>query len=86
MGDHTASTPTREEINAWLTANCGTGLPYSSATDQAGMLHGLAYILRQIEGTNNYDVRIGQTNAATSALRLALDHFAIAALTTQGKP
>jgi len=76
----TEGEPAREELSAWLTANCGIGIPYGPATDEASMLHGLAYVLRQIEGTNKYDVRIGQTNSATTALRMALDHFACAAL------
>lgn len=76
------SEPTREELNEWLTANCGRGLPYAVATDEATMLHGLAYILRQIEGTASYKVHIGQTMEARSALRMALDHFARQALAT----
>lgn len=72
--------PTRDVIDNWLEANCGNGVPFAEATDQKTMLHGLAYILRQIEGTNRYMVNIGQTGPATSALRMALDHFAIAAL------
>lgn len=70
----------REEIDAWLEANCGKGLPFKEATDQASMLHGLAYVLRQIESTNKYMVNIGQTGPAVSALRMALDHFARAAI------
>jgi len=73
-------TPTREEIDAWLEANCGRGLPYADATDEPTMLHGLAYILRQIEGTNSYKVLIGQSGPATTALRMALDHFAADAI------
>ncbi len=78
--------PTREDIDAWLKANCGVGIPFKDATDNASMLHGLAYILRQIEGTNKYTVNIGQTGPATSALRMALDRFAVDALTTEGQP
>lgn len=78
--------PTREEIDAWLKANCGVGIPFKDATDNASMLHGLAYILRQIEGTNKYMVNIGQTGPATSALRMALDRFAVAALSAEGQP
>lgn len=70
----------REAIDAWLRANCGNGLPYGEAYDQASMLHGLAYVLRQIESTDSYKVNIGQCTSATSALRMALDHFAAAAL------
>lgn len=44
------------------------------------MLHGLAYVLRQIEGTESYRPHIGQTTSARTALRLALDHFATEAL------
>jgi len=66
----------QEAIDAWLAQNCGTGLPYGEATDDAGMLHGLAYVLRQIEGTASYKVHIGQCNSATSAIRRALEHFA----------
>jgi hypothetical protein len=72
--------PTREELDNWLEANCGNGLPYGEATDQASMLHGLAYVLRQIEGTNRYMVNIGQTSSATSAIRMALDRFAAEAI------
>lgn len=72
--------PTREELDAWLEANCGNGMPHGEATDTSSMLHGLAYILRQIEGTDRYMVNIGQTTSATSALRLALDRFAVEAL------
>lgn len=72
---------TREQMDAWLEANCGAGLPYAEATDDAGMLHGLAYVLRQIESSSTYRPHIGQCTPATSALRMALDHFARAALT-----
>lgn len=70
----------REQLDAWLAENCGAGLPHGEATDESGMLHALAYILRQIEGTNSYYAHIGQTNSATSGLRMALDHFATEAL------
>lgn len=73
--------PTLEQMQDWLVANCGKGLPYGEAKDRAGMLHGLAYVLRQIEGTNSYKVNIGQCNSATSAIRMALEHFAREALT-----
>lgn len=73
--------PSRGEMDAWLTANCGQGLPHGEANDVPSMLHGLAYILQQIEGTSTYRPHIGQTTAATSALRMALDHFARATLT-----
>ena len=72
--------PTRDQIDAWLEANCGKGIPYGDATDQASMLHGLAYVLRQIESTDSYRPFIGQCNSATSSLRMALDHFAVTAL------
>lgn len=72
--------PTRAEIDAYLQEACGKGIPYAEATDHASMMHGLAYILRQIEGTSSYKVNIGQTGPATSSLRMALDHFARAAL------
>lgn len=72
---------TRTEIDAYLEEACGKGIPYVEATDQASMMHGLAYILRQIEGTNSYKVNIGQTGPATSALRMALTRFAEQALT-----
>lgn len=73
----------RQSIDAWLEKNCGVGIPYQNATDTASMLHGLAYVLRQIESTNRYMVNIGQTGPATSALRMALDHFALSALSAQ---
>lgn len=76
----------RATLDAWLEANCGVGVPYDDATDEAGMLHGLAYVLRQIEGTNKYMVNIGQTNSATTALRMALDHFARRALASTQAP
>lgn len=72
--------PSREDIDAWLKDNCGVGIPFKDATDSASMLHGLAYILRQIESTNKYMVYIGQTGPATSALLMALDRFAVEAL------
>jgi hypothetical protein len=72
--------PSRDAIDAWLSTHCGAGIPFKDARDEASMLHGLAYVLRQIEGTNKYTVNIGQTGPATSALRMALDHFAIRAL------
>lgn len=77
------SEPTREEIDEWLTDNCGKGLPHGEATDEASMLHGLSYVLRQIEGTNSYRPHIGQCTSATTALRMALDHFAIHAIRSQ---
>lgn len=70
---------TREDMDAWLQANCGVGIPFREATDESSMMHGLAYILRQIESTRSYSVHIGQCGPATSALRMALDHFARAA-------
>lgn len=70
----------REAIDAWLEANCGAGIPFAEATDRTSMLHGLAYVLRQIESTSSYKVHIGQCGPATSALRMALDFFAQAAL------
>jgi hypothetical protein len=74
--------PTLEQVEDWLVANCGKGVPHGVAKDRAGMLHGLAYVLRQIESTNSYKVHIGQCTEATSALRMALEHFARQALTT----
>lgn len=74
------SEPTRKQIDAWLERNCGTGIPFEEASDTKTMLHGLAYILRQIESTDRYMVSIGQTTPATSSLRMALDNFAIDAL------
>lgn len=74
----------REDLDEWLTKNCGNGLPFfGEASSEEQMLHGLAYVLRQIEGTNRYMVHIGQTTAATSSLRMALDHFAMLALTAK---
>lgn len=73
--------PTREQLDEWLRQNCGADIPHGEATDEASMLHGLAYVLRQIEGTSSYKVNIGQTVSARSALRMALDHFARKALT-----
>lgn len=78
--------PTREQMDEWLAANCGRGLPHGEAKDGVAMLHGLAYLLRQIEGTNSYKVNIGQCVSATSALRMALDHFAKQALCLQPQP
>jgi len=71
---------TREEIDAWLASHCGIGLPYKEALDEASMLHGLAYVLRQIGCAPGYKVNIGQIGPALTALQLALDHFAITAL------
>lgn len=71
----------REQIDEWLEANCGKGIPYGEAQDFSSMLHGLAYTLRQIEGTTSYRPHIGQSISAASALRMALDHFATEALT-----
>lgn len=76
---------TREQIDSWLTENCGKGLPHGDAHDEKTMLHGLSYVLRQIENEVTYRPRIGQTNSATSSLRMALDKFAIAALAGQEK-
>jgi len=70
----------QERIDAWLSANCGTGLPYVEATDDASMLHGLAYVLRQIEGNTSYKVHIGQSGPAASAIRRALEQHARAAI------
>lgn len=70
----------RVQLDAWLSENCGSGIPHGEATNEASMLHGLAYVLRQIESTDSYRPNIGQTNSATSALRMALDHFAAAAI------
>lgn len=76
--------PTRDQLDEWLTANCGKGLPHGEATDEASMLHGLSYVLRQIENTSTYRPHIGQCTSATSALRMALDHFARKALSENG--
>lgn len=84
-GEAEPAAVTREAIDTWLTANCGVGIPYNEATDLGSMLHGIAYILRQIEGTKTYKVNIGQVGPATSALRMALDHFATEALSTLSK-
>lgn len=73
----------RDELDVWLSENCGTGLPHGEAIDERSMLHGLAYVLRQIESTNSYRPHIGQCTAAKSALRLALDHFAASAIRKQ---
>jgi hypothetical protein len=72
--------PSRDEIDSWLEKHCGKGIPYGEASDDASMLHGLAYVLRRIESTDRYMVNIGQKSSAESALRMALDHFAVAAL------
>ena len=72
--------PTRQELDEWLVHNCAAGIPYGDATDMSGALHGLAYVLRQIEGTSSYKVHIGQCNSATSSLRWALDFIARAAI------
>lgn len=66
----------RAEIDAWLTENCGKGIPYADAVDLKTALHGLAYILRQVESTNSYKVFIGQCGPAMTALRWTLDHLA----------
>lgn len=71
---------TRDELDHWLRENCGTDIPHGEAVDMKSMLHGLAYILRQIEGTSTYRPHIGQVTSATSSLRMALDHFATKAL------
>ena len=71
---------TREELDTWLRANCGSDIPFGDATDDKSMLHGLAYVLRQIERTDKYTVNIGQKSSATTALRMALDHFASQAI------
>lgn len=72
-----------EQMTDWLVENCGRGLPYEKATDLPSALHGLAYVLRQIEGTNSYNVHIGQSGPAASAIRWALYHFAEQALRGQ---
>ena len=73
--------PSREEMDAWLTVNCGSGVPFfGEAKTQTDALHGLAYVQRQILATNTYRPLIGQSNAAASALQWALDHFAREAL------
>lgn len=72
--------PSREQLDAWLEANCGRGVPFDKATNLQTALHGLSYILRQIESTNTYRPFIGQCGPATSSLRWALDHFALLAL------
>jgi hypothetical protein len=75
-----------EAIDAWLSANCGTGVPYREATNLKTMLHGLAYVLRQIESSKTYKVSIGQVGSVTSALRMALSHFATVALSEKMAP
>jgi hypothetical protein len=70
----------RDELNAWLTDNCGRGLPFGEATDLPSALHGLAYVLRQIECSKTYKVNIGQCVSATTAIRWVLDYFAAQAL------
>ncbi len=75
-----------DEIHAWLTENCGRGLPYDDATDLPSALHGLSYLLRQIEGTNSYKVHIGQAGPAASAIRWALYHFAQQAIEAETIP
>lgn len=77
---------TREQLDEWLEKNCGNGIPHGEATDTESMLHGLAYILRQIEGTDRYMVNIGQTTSARTALRMALDHFATTELARRSSP
>lgn len=69
-----------DEIHVWLTENCGRGLPHGPKTDLAGALHGLSYVLRQIEGTNSYKVHIGQCESAATAIRWTLYHFAAQAI------
>lgn len=69
-------TPTPEQITDWLTENCGRGLPFDNATDLPTALHGLAYVLRQIEGTNTYRPMIGQTGPARSSIRWILEYVA----------
>lgn len=85
MTEKLTKAATRQQMDEWLAANCGTGLPMGEATDEASMLHGLSYVLRQIEGTDSYRPHIGQVVAARSAIRMALDHFARAALTRSTK-
>lgn len=76
MMETDAERPSRAELDQWLLENCGRGLPYEKATDLHTALHGLAYVLRQIEGTHKYTVNIGQCGPATTALRWALDYIA----------
>lgn len=70
----------RETIDQWLTANCGKGLPHEDAHDLPTALHGLAYLLRQIESASTYKVFIGQVGPATSSLRWVLDYLAADAI------
>ena len=72
FGDH----PSRGEVGDWLVANCGRGLPYVDGTDLPTALHGVAYVLRQIEGTASYKVNIGQCGPAASSLRWMLEYVA----------
>jgi hypothetical protein len=78
--------PSREQLDAWLTENCGIGLPHGEAETFEQMLHGLAYVHRQIACSRTYKVHIGQCVSAESALRMALDHFARQALTRVVQP
>lgn len=78
--------PSREEMNAWLTANCGCGLPYEKATDLNSALHGVSYVLRQIESTSKYTVHIGQCGPATTGLRWLLDYVARHELAAPAQP
>lgn len=65
-----------DDVSAWLTENCGRGLPFADATDLPTALHGLAYTLRQIEGTNSYRPHIGQCGPASTSIRWALEYIA----------
>lgn len=76
----------REQIDVWLEQNCGVGLPHEHANDLSTALHGLAYVLRQIESASTYKVFIGQTGPATSSIRWALDYFAAKAIEEQKRP
>ncbi len=75
-----AQEPTKEQIHEWLVENCGRGLPYAEASDLPTALHGLSYVLRQIEGTSKYMVNIGQAGPASTSIRWILEHIAKDAL------
>lgn len=72
---------TDDEIDNWLVENCGRGIPFENATDEQTMLHGLAYLLRQLSACPGYKPNVGQIGPATTAVNMALRTFARQAIT-----
>lgn len=67
---------TQQAIDTWLSEHCGRGLPYENAHNLETALHGAAYTLGQIRGTDKYSVNIGQTGPASSGILWLLEYVA----------